>query len=993
MTFYKQKQLLKRGNTAEPSKSGAIQLVDKYISDTAFDSLQSIRRLFYTTRSAVTLSQIRATCIYSFLLLGITIQGLAITTPYFNPWNTRPILYTLYGTYWSLLNRAHPSTVKDNIGKQTKINSDIGLHGPIKNWSTTDLVKMFPEEQVISPGFKTLKITSDFSTLARQSYLKQLLLNWPLSTNLQVKTNFDDKIDVKRNFIVKQKLYSIAKQKAFGQYVPTLSDKNTGFDKLSSFEDLVLNRKTSLGLNNLTKQSELDPLSFYQKQNFIQGIKTSFNKSFSSASYFSNIPEPTLANTFITPRISADYNVELQQNHGFPFRNRPAAVALKQQGGQIMVQGGLNVLFTYNPLSLSNEVYKYYHTLAPLPQQIDKFSLNNEKKPAFEEINTNWQQKFLTRAALLLPWCGPICAALLIHSAYEIFGGYFFEKFGQGPLQRYSLDNYVLWPQHNTLSLTTNKNKNNDFGMLNSESYSLLECLGKSSRTEGKTKVSEFNRRKGTLLIGSAESGKFAFAQAVAGEAFVPFIFIPANRFATRSLDETLLLVQIIFYIGQKLSPCVLYFEDIQSFCQVRSSLDIPNQGRNTKRMLTQYQSEQNSHVHENLSALTTNRYQAFFQSLRLTSVHSKFVSVFEKLRYSPFAHKSSGPDPTLNGANANQVVLLNHFLVKLEKCLSSSFPILILASTPKLNLLDPALIRPGRLSYHLFFDPLSYHGRKNMLNSMLSRQGVTTQFPIGFLADQLGQFDRTGLRKYVTACLLRTYLYHFNTSLLSATTFKNGPVMQLPGTGKLYNINQTSSRWYEHFSEVSLSALQGHTQNDFIRSYSTLIEARKPDIERPVHTFYNLLQSPTSTFSIYLIDQLWTEGSMYLKTGKYADLLFYMAKVFSLIPTRLVTHSQGPFQYSAESPDAYSSVQLAMFKNTGINTSTRVMDSLEESTNQSVKTQWVQSYTNPISVSTHVLLTTNLLIEYHAWLYFQFYPIINAVDKQVCSDMEEKLE
>nr|AID67833.1 cell division protein [prasinophyte sp. MBIC10622] len=1004
MTFYKQKQLPKRANMAEPAKPGIVQFADKYVSDTAFESLQLIKRLFYTTRSAITFSQIRATCVYGFLLLGITIQGLAITTPYFNPWNTRPIIYTLYGTYWSLLQGSQFSILNDNVTKQVNTFHQKNLPVPLENWSTMEVAKLLPSQKEVVNDPTLSKSLPNVSTMVRHSYLKNVLLNWPVGTNLELKNNFTDKVSLNENLDAKQKLYTIAKQKVFEPYLPNLPDRDFGLGKLSIVENLVSNSKVFEGSVGFKEQNPQNPFTFYQKQNFIQEIRASFNKNFSSSSYFSNVPEPVLPNTFLTPRITADYNMELQQNHGFPFRSRPAAVALKNNADQIIIHGDSNVLFTYNPLSLSNEVYKYYHSLAPISQRVDKFLLFNGDKKIFQETNNTWQQTFLARVAVILPWCGPICAALLIHSAYEIFGGYFFEKFGQGPLQRYSLDKYVLWPQYNTLSLTINKDKNNNFGMLNSESYSLLECLGKSATTYKKNKISDFNRRKGTLLIGSGESGKFAFAQAVAGEAFVPFIFIPANRFATRSLDETLLLVQIIFYIGQKISPCVLYFEDIQSFCQVRSSLDIPNESRNTKRMVTQYKDGQNSSIHENLSAFTTNRYQTFFQSLRATSIHSKFISAFEKLRRLPSNSSSGGSGPTLNRVNANQVVLLNHFLVKLEKCLASSFPILVLASTPRLNLLDPALVRPGRLSYHLFFEPLSYHGRKNMLNSILSRQGATTEFPIGFLSDQLAKFDRNGLQKYVMACLLRAYLYSPQRLKLPVTTFKTKHVtqasqsMESSFSTKSDIADQIPLKWYKEFSNMSLFVLQDSIHNDFLHSCSVfdpsgLISIQESKLTGPVNTFYSLLQSPTSTFSLYLVDQLWVEGSAYLKTGKYADLLFYMAKVFSLIPTRLITHSQGPFQYSAELPDAYSSIQLAMFKNGALNTGTRTIESLEESTNQSVKTQWVQNYDNPSAISDRALLTTNLLIEYHAWLYFQFYHVVNIVDKGVCSHMEESLE
>ena len=171
MTFYKQKQLPRH---IELSKPTTVQAIDKYISSFRFESFQLIKRVLYTTQSSITISQVRAVCIYGFLLLGITIQGLAITTPYFNPWNTRPIIYTLYGTYWSLVQGAqsvssHKSSIKQ-LSKSTNEADPV-----ISNWSLNNISKLLTKNN------SSFQSSEDLSTCVQRSYLKQIISNWSSS--------------------------------------------------------------------------------------------------------------------------------------------------------------------------------------------------------------------------------------------------------------------------------------------------------------------------------------------------------------------------------------------------------------------------------------------------------------------------------------------------------------------------------------------------------------------------------------------------------------------------------------------------------------------------------------------------------------------------------------------------------------------------------------------------------------------------------------------
>ena len=184
---------------------------------------------------------------------------------------------------------------------------------------------------------------------------------------------------------------------------------------------------------------------------------------------------------------------------------------------------------------------------------------------------------------------------------------------------------------------------------------------------------------KGLLLVGPPGTGKTLLVQALAGEAQVPIFLQPAGAFNnTESLGAQRL--QKLFEKAKQLAPCIIFFDEIDSIGQRRSHI-IQNPAGSDSLFAIVSNTLTNIKTQQHLSSAIP------FQSTQINSPHD--------LNQKPDGNGSLSTSPQVQ-QTPDQLSLLMQLLIELDG-LQSSKQIIVIGATNRVDVLDPALIRPGR--------------------------------------------------------------------------------------------------------------------------------------------------------------------------------------------------------------------------------------------------------------------------------------------------------
>ena len=77
---------------------------------------------------------------------------------------------------------------------------------------------------------------------------------------------------------------------------------------------------------------------------------------------------------------------------------------------------------------------------------------------------------------------------------------------------------------------------------------------------------------KGALLVGPPGTGKTLIAKAVAGEAKVPFLSVSGSTFIEMFVGMGAAKVRDLFKEAEKMAPCIIFIDEIDSICKSRDS-------------------------------------------------------------------------------------------------------------------------------------------------------------------------------------------------------------------------------------------------------------------------------------------------------------------------------------------------------------------------------------------------------------------------------------
>jgi cell division protease FtsH len=215
------------------------------------------------------------------------------------------------------------------------------------------------------------------------------------------------------------------------------------------------------------------------------------------------------------------------------------------------------------------------------------------------------------------------------------------------------------------------------------------------------------NPRRGILFEGQPGTGKTHLAKAMAAEAGVPFFFVSAPAFQSMWQGMTAFKIRSFFKglkkAARKEGGAIGFIEEIDAIGLTRGGLEratsIQENSMTTHRFMG---SGDGGMVNELLIQL-----QSFDQPLYMGRLKNKFVDMINL--FMPATHQ-------------------------FKKKASPYSNILVIAATNRAEMLDPALVRPGRFDRTLYFDVPSRSGRRDLVDYFLAKRKH---------ADEMNQDDR----------------------------------------------------------------------------------------------------------------------------------------------------------------------------------------------------------------------------------------------------------
>lgn len=207
------------------------------------------------------------------------------------------------------------------------------------------------------------------------------------------------------------------------------------------------------------------------------------------------------------------------------------------------------------------------------------------------------------------------------------------------------------------------------------------------------------NPRRGVLFEGPPGTGKTHLAKAMAKHAGVPFLFVSGPAFQSMWYGQTARKIRKYFKAlkttARKEGGAIGFIEEIDSFATKRGGLE----------------------------GASPDSFLAPFGARREASIASGTGGTVNEL----LIQMQSFDDPPGSQAFLNKVKdFINTFLPlnrQLKKKSADYANVLVIAATNRGDMLDPALLRPGRFDRRLYFDVPSRSGRRDLIDYFLGKK------------------------------------------------------------------------------------------------------------------------------------------------------------------------------------------------------------------------------------------------------------------------------
>ena len=186
---------------------------------------------------------------------------------------------------------------------------------------------------------------------------------------------------------------------------------------------------------------------------------------------------------------------------------------------------------------------------------------------------------------------------------------------------------------------------------------------------------------KGALLVGPPGTGKTLLAKAVAGEAKVPFFSLSGSAFVEMYVGVGASRVRDLFKPAQQMAPCLVFIDEIDALGTSRASARGGVGASRVRDLFTQA------------------------QQMAPCIVVIDEIDAIGKSRDSALG----------GGGNDEREQTLNQLLAEMDG-FDTNKGLLVLAATNRPEVLDPALLRPGRFDRRIIVDKPDLKGRVEIL-------------------------------------------------------------------------------------------------------------------------------------------------------------------------------------------------------------------------------------------------------------------------------------
>nr|AOC61580.1 cell division protein [Gloeotilopsis planctonica] len=215
---------------------------------------------------------------------------------------------------------------------------------------------------------------------------------------------------------------------------------------------------------------------------------------------------------------------------------------------------------------------------------------------------------------------------------------------------------------------------------------------------------------KGILLVGPPGTGKTLFVKAFAGETKIPIIVESGKTLSTNKESSGAERLKELFQAAQKMSPCILFFDEIDTIGQKRQNVistsmisEIPNETPNTLKKIYL----KDSFSHQELAT-------SFFENTKSSNDTILNPVLAIQANEKPTENQSQRQidfkiqltnEKRLAGEKQNRdLAMLTQLLYELDG-LTKKQEIIVIGATNRPATLDSALTRPGRFGKILYLD------------------------------------------------------------------------------------------------------------------------------------------------------------------------------------------------------------------------------------------------------------------------------------------------
>ncbi len=227
---------------------------------------------------------------------------------------------------------------------------------------------------------------------------------------------------------------------------------------------------------------------------------------------------------------------------------------------------------------------------------------------------------------------------------------------------------------------------------------------------------------QGVLLYGPPGCSKTLMAKALATESGMNFLSVRGPELLSKWLGESEKAIQTLFRRARSASPCIVFFDEIDALAGKRGSSSTGV----SDRVLAQLLSE--------LDGISSNR--SYSNSTVTVTVTATSKDDNNDNNHSE--SKTITNDDTNTNANAYATN---------GRIISTSTPIvhsqvILIAATNRPDVLDKALLRPGRIDRKVYVPPPDYESRRQILEISCSKMPMSTDINLDEIAKQCDTFS-----------------------------------------------------------------------------------------------------------------------------------------------------------------------------------------------------------------------------------------------------------